>query len=744
MGIASVADFVDALRQNRILEATRLHEISRRVNPQQRDPRPLAKELIDRGWLTPYQANQVLQGHGRELLLGSYLILERLGEGGMGMVFKARHLHMDRIVALKVIREEHVADPEAVRRFHQEIRAAAKLHHPNIVMAFDADQVGNTHFFVMEYVDGIDLAKLVKEQGPLPVRNACEYIRQAALGLQHAFERNMVHRDIKPANLLVTRASLAGREPPMVKILDMGLARLRGPNINATHLTQAGKLVGTPDYIAPEQARNSSKIDIRADLYSLGCTFYAILAGRVPFPGGTGVEKVIRHQMADATPVEKLRKEVPPAVGAVVRKLMAKRPADRYQTPAEVANVLSLLLGAPDLTPGPLRAIPLTTTPPPGRVEAVLPVAIALAPPPAETESVLEPIAFAAYSSDTFSSRWMRQVARQRRMRLLLGIVLAIALAAAGLWWLTRPAREPVRKAALPEPAYGVGRLRGQTHSGFSDLTGQHLPHLPAQCLRFRCLGRLGDHAHDRLGVARPNMDPAILPVQAKAIERVCQDAGPAPLQGREQAGQTVPRHGVLVLDDGVARQLTGQFAQLPTRMGHQVQNQPHANEGVADAADTRVDDAAVALAADHGPDFLHLLDHVGLADGCPVAGAIELPRHVLDGARGGHVDDHRAALLLQSEADGQCEGQFLAEAAARLINQGQAVGVGIEDEADRGPVPGHQRSDRGQVLVDWLRFVAKDAIGITPLTDLSAAQRLQQVSAQWPPRATVGVEKHG
>src|SRR5262249_46140961 len=152
---------------------------------------------LERGWLTRYQINQVAQGRTKDLVIGSYIVLEPVGEGGMGQVYKARHQHMNRVVALKVIRKERLSNPEAVRRFYKEIQAAAQLAHPNIVLAFDAGQTGQTHYFAMEYIDGIDLSRLVKESGPLPVVKACDYIRQAALGLQHAHERGLVHRDIK-------------------------------------------------------------------------------------------------------------------------------------------------------------------------------------------------------------------------------------------------------------------------------------------------------------------------------------------------------------------------------------------------------------------------------------------------------------------------------------------------------------------------------------------------------------------
>jgi serine/threonine-protein kinase len=339
MPSASAASLVDALRQLRLLEPAQLEELVRGMAGRFPEPKALAGELLRRGWLTPYQVNQLLQGRGSDLLLGSYVILERLGEGGMGQVFKARHQKMGRIVALKLIRKDRLTKPDAIRRFEREIRAAAQLSHPNVVTAHDAAQVGDTHFFVMEYVEGIDLAKLVKDTGPLPVEQACAYIRQAALGLEHAHEKGLVHRDIKPSNLL-----LAVKEGT-VKVLDMGVARmLRSPETDDTaSLTEDGLLVGTPDYEAPEQARQSNQVDIRADLYSLGCTLYFLLTGRPPFPGGTVGEKLVKHQLDEPEPVEKLNPEVTAPVARIARKLMAKRPEDRYQDPAELITALDEL-----------------------------------------------------------------------------------------------------------------------------------------------------------------------------------------------------------------------------------------------------------------------------------------------------------------------------------------------------------------------------------------------------------------
>jgi serine/threonine-protein kinase len=355
MPIDSVATLVTQLNQSGLLQPPQLAEVTRQLQPRFQDPRALARHLIDRGWLTPLHINALFQGRGKDLVIGPYVLLERVGEGGMGQVFKARHQKLGKIVALKVIRKEWLAQPEAVRRFQREMQAASKLAHPNIVHAFDADQIGDTHLIAMEFVEGVDLARLVKEKGPLPIPTACDFIRQAALGLQHAFERGMVHRDIKPSNLLLTRAAGQKREGPWgtIKILDMGLARVPRPDDVDTSdsssgtITHAGCVVGTPDYIAPEQARDSHRVDIRADLYSLGCSFYLMLTGQVPFPGGTGMEKLFKHQLDVPTPVTNLRPDLPPELAAVVDRLLAKAPEQRYQTPIEVTQAVEAFIVAP-------------------------------------------------------------------------------------------------------------------------------------------------------------------------------------------------------------------------------------------------------------------------------------------------------------------------------------------------------------------------------------------------------------
>lgn len=309
----------------------------------------IARAFVKKGVLTKFQAEMLLGGRTSGFNVGQYRILDQLGRGGMGRVFKAVHQTMNRVVALKVVASSLVKNERAQQMFMREVRAAAKLMHPNIVTAYDANQIGDRHYMVMEFVDGPNLEHLVRDKGPLAVGLACEFVRQAALGLQFAHEMGMVHRDIKPANLLVQAMNGPdGRQSRcIVKILDFGLARLQEPKAGQnmpTHgsiETAQNMVVGTPDYLSPEQGKDLHQADIRSDLYSLGCTLHFLLAGQVPFPGGQTIEKLVRHNTDEAVSLDKLRADVPPEVAAIVRKLMAKSPADRYATPSDLANALA-------------------------------------------------------------------------------------------------------------------------------------------------------------------------------------------------------------------------------------------------------------------------------------------------------------------------------------------------------------------------------------------------------------------
>jgi serine/threonine protein kinase len=264
-----------------------------------------------------------------------YHILEVLGEGGMGVVYKARHRLMDRLVALKVPHRRFLDRPGFTERFYREARAAARLVHPNIVLAHDAEQACDLPFLVMEYVPGTSLDRVIARRGPLSVNEACDCVRQAALGLQHAHEHGMIHRDIKPANLLQTPAG-------QIKVLDFGLAQLaRQENDYELTETPPGVMLGTPDYTAPEQSRDARTADARADVYSLGCTLHFLLTGQPPFPGGTMVEKILAHQDRTPPSVAHFRDDVPVPLTGILARMLAKAPADRPQSAAAVARLLA-------------------------------------------------------------------------------------------------------------------------------------------------------------------------------------------------------------------------------------------------------------------------------------------------------------------------------------------------------------------------------------------------------------------
>lgn len=328
-----------------------------------------ARALVRNKLLTAYQAEALRKGQAKKLVLGNYNIIDKLGEGGMGLVLKARHRRMDRIVALKVMSASVTRSPEALQRFHREVRAVARLSHPNIVHAYDADEHEGVHYFVMEYVEGTDLSTLVKQHGPLPVDMALTCVIQAARGLEYAHARGVIHRDIKPGNLLLATAALAAvgidqAQSSAVKVLDMGLARLEtGVGDGSLHadLTGTGTIMGTVDYMSPEQALETRSADARSDIYSLGCTLFYLLAGRPLFTGDTVMKRLLAHReqtapslaeaaaataqaFADSAATSKRPLPSPAGVDAVFRKMVAKNPDDRYQTMSEVIAALQACL----------------------------------------------------------------------------------------------------------------------------------------------------------------------------------------------------------------------------------------------------------------------------------------------------------------------------------------------------------------------------------------------------------------
>ncbi|MGD0042691.1 MAG: bifunctional serine/threonine-protein kinase/formylglycine-generating enzyme family protein, partial [Isosphaeraceae bacterium] len=265
-----------------------------------------------------------------------YQVLRELGRGGMGVVYLAENRMMGRKEVLKVVSSHLLNHKGVLERFLREIRSAAQLHHPNIITAYSATRVGESIVFSMQYVEGYDLSQLVEKSGPLSVAHACNFVYQAALGLQHAHEHGMVHRDIKPSNLMLARDG----NKPVVKVLDFGLAKVTSEGAVDGGLTHEGQMLGTPHYIAPEQTVSPQKADIRADIYSLGCTLYCLLTGHPPFDAPSLYELLQAHHSMDAKPLNFIRPEVPVELAAVVAKMLAKEPERRFQTHAEVAEAL--------------------------------------------------------------------------------------------------------------------------------------------------------------------------------------------------------------------------------------------------------------------------------------------------------------------------------------------------------------------------------------------------------------------
>lgn len=334
--------------------ATLLQEIPAPEQPQTAEQ--MAALLIRKNRLTSYQQQRIFSGEGNSLVMGNYLILDHLGKGGMGVVLKARHQRMDRLVALKVMATSEVHSPEAVKRFQREVQAAARLTHPNIVIAYDADEAAGSYFLVMEYVAGMDLYQHVQQQGPLSVEDAAGLVVQAARGLEFSHRQGVIHRDIKPANLLLDHQGV-------VKILDMGLARLEGSlanNANGAGLTSTGVIMGTVDFMSPEQAVDTKHADARSDIYSLGCTFYYLISTETLYQGDTLMKRLLAHQSAPVPPLlerlpgapenelEKARFE---EINAIFLRMVAKRPEDRYQTMTEVIANLEQFLQTQEGSP---------------------------------------------------------------------------------------------------------------------------------------------------------------------------------------------------------------------------------------------------------------------------------------------------------------------------------------------------------------------------------------------------------
>jgi serine/threonine protein kinase len=333
--VLGVPELLDSLRQARLLSAEEIDRAAKAAEASPMNGATFGRWLVTNGLLTPYQLVALTSGNLSELRIGNYEVLDRIGAGGMGTVFKARHGRMKRIVALKVLLRNLAKEDESfVKRFQREVETIARLSHPNIVMAFDADEAEAGPFLAMEYVNGQDLASIVQKEGPLSVRAAVDCILQAARGLHYAHTQGIIHRDIKPANLLRDATGV-------VKVTDLGVARLNTADVAAAHgLTQTGAILGSVNFMSPEQAVDSSSIDSRADIYSLGISLYFLLGGHPPYQAQTMMAVLLKHRDEPIPSLAAARAEVPTALEAVFRRMVAKSPADRYQTMAEVVTAL--------------------------------------------------------------------------------------------------------------------------------------------------------------------------------------------------------------------------------------------------------------------------------------------------------------------------------------------------------------------------------------------------------------------
>ena len=340
----NVETFLDLVERSGLVEKGRLLSLLLDLKTQSgdqaiEDTDIIANRLIESGLVTRWQCDRLLEGRHRGFLLGKYKLLGLLGSGGMSSVYLAEHVLMQRRVAIKVLPKNRVTDTSYLARFHREAQAAAALDHRNIVRAYDVDNQGDIHYLVMEYVEGRDLQQMVKADGPLDYATAAEYIRQAAEGLAHAHQAGLIHRDVKPANLLVDHRNI-------VKVLDLGLARFTDEDRASLTVQYDENVLGTADYLAPEQAIDSHGVDARADIYSLGCAMYYLLTGHPPFPDGTLPQRLMAHQKQAPPSIRIDRPDAPADLMEICTKMMSKKPADRYQSAGEVADVLGDWLAA--------------------------------------------------------------------------------------------------------------------------------------------------------------------------------------------------------------------------------------------------------------------------------------------------------------------------------------------------------------------------------------------------------------
>ncbi len=353
---APIEKFLSALKQSGLVEETTLKSIWSDFSNQSADAtaEAFAESLVESGQITSWHAVKLLKGKHKGFFLGKYKLLRLLGRGGMSSVYLAEHIVMKRQTAVKELPYKLVADTSYLPRFYREAQAVAALDHPNIVRAYDVDHVTDgkmeIHFLVMEYVKGQNFYELVKSQGPLDPRTAADYIRQGALGLENAHAAGMVHRDVKPGNFIVD-------ENGTVKLMDLGLAMVNEEKEGfSVTVANEEKVLGTADYLAPEQAVDSHLVDSRADLYALGCTFYFLLAGQPPFDEGTLAQRLLAHQTKEVPPLSQYRSDVPKALCDLIDRMMTKDPEQRIQSAESVASELQSWLSDPSIETDPIPA----------------------------------------------------------------------------------------------------------------------------------------------------------------------------------------------------------------------------------------------------------------------------------------------------------------------------------------------------------------------------------------------------
>jgi len=336
--VLSSERFLENVANSGLVDATALVNLEERVREHlsgrlPKDPEKIAKLLVKKRLLTEWHVEKLLSGKYKGFFLGKYKLLGHIGTGGMSSVYLAEHTRMGDKRAIKVLPKSRVKDATYLARFQLEAKAIASLHHPNIVLAHDLDNDGDVHYIVMEYVDGVDMQQMVKQDGPLELGVAAEMVAQAARGLHHAHGKGVIHRDVKPANLLIDKT---GR----VRLLDMGLALVDAEDEQSLTVANNENVLGTADYLAPEQALNSHSVDHRADIYGLGCTLYYLLTGKPPFSDGTLAQRIARHQKEMPKSIRTIRTDCSGELEGICVKMIQKDPRYRYQNAEEVAIAL--------------------------------------------------------------------------------------------------------------------------------------------------------------------------------------------------------------------------------------------------------------------------------------------------------------------------------------------------------------------------------------------------------------------